>query len=478
MASAVAAIHPVRKRHAVLFHPDGMADLNRRFFRKTGQAYRIRRTNLGAFSALRTTVTTLIRHFGLHQGRQTGRRPQYAVGTYRHAELAAGTVGRHIPETPGSGRDDGRRPIRYLLVQNNGQAAVHFFLLRPDGCRSGQQSQTGQKTAAGCIRLSRIADRFESDGRFRTGFRKPEPITDGSLPASVDTIHTIHAPAVIDPMLRRINAGRFAFTRTKTATVAFFRIDHRTEQGIPGKKTQHRTHRANRIAISTTVTPRQHDQRHESNGGHEKSRQAFHPHLRPVESVTAGSFGQIGQQVISPLIRGSEQVLHDAAVGTVRSEQRHQRTDTGDRCDDEQRQRTVPQPRYGRRIRKTVFFLFPFPADPRNRVLKYPQRADHRTVDTPRQKRQRQQRHDYADIQRQYRRQELNFRQPPEPRVQRSRKIEKQQCDQRKTDDGERYSYFSQHRLLYIIVLSFPSFTPRTTKIPKNRPYRPYPNYG
>ena len=64
MASAVAAIHPVRKRHAVLFHPDGMADLNRRFFRKTGQAYRIRRTNLGAFSALRTQRLGEVHHRG------------------------------------------------------------------------------------------------------------------------------------------------------------------------------------------------------------------------------------------------------------------------------------------------------------------------------------------------------------------------------------------------------------------------------
>ena len=110
---------------------------------------------------------------------------------------------------------------------------------------------------------------------------------------------------------------------------------------------------------------------------------------------------------------------------------------------DEQRKHRIAQPRQRRRMGIAVF---PVPSSqPAEHVLHHAQRTNDRTINASQQQREQYERRHDAEIQGQYRRQELNLGQPAEPCMDRSREIEKQQRDRHETKDGERYSDFSQH---------------------------------
>ena len=105
MAGAVAALHTVGQRNAVLPDPYGMTDAGGGFLLDGDRSDGSRRADLRTPRALRTAVASFVGHFGLHQLLQIGRRAQHAVGTDGHAELAAGAVVRHVAQARGAGRD-------------------------------------------------------------------------------------------------------------------------------------------------------------------------------------------------------------------------------------------------------------------------------------------------------------------------------------------------------------------------------------
>ena len=99
-------------------------------------------------------------------------------------------------------------------------------------------------------------------------------ISDGSLPAFVDTIHAGDATAVIDLVCFRIDTGCFTIAGTQTATIAFGRIDNRLENGKTGDQSQKRSYRADRVAIGSPIPPGKYDQYNEGNCGNDKGWEA------------------------------------------------------------------------------------------------------------------------------------------------------------------------------------------------------------
>ena len=229
-----------------------------------------------------------------------------------------------------------RGTYRYLFVLDDRQSAVHFLFLRFHHRRGGKHGCCRKETAAGGVYLfgSYSLCRFVGCRliRFLPAVFQPKRI----VFACVYTIHARYATAVIDAMVLVVDAGSLASTGTQTAILAFLRINHWTEQRETGEKSQYRSHRTNRVAVSTPVPPCKNNQHDERNGGNKECRQTFQPDLRFIKGIAVRTLGKVGKQVVSPPVHRSKQVGGDTPVGAVRSQQGHERTDTGYQCNDEQ----------------------------------------------------------------------------------------------------------------------------------------------
>ena len=70
--------------------------------------------------------------------------------------------------------------------------------------------------------------------RFRNSLSSGN-VSYSSLPALFDTIHASHATAVIDRMVRRVDARRLAAAGAEFATVTFCRVDNGAEKRESGQ---------------------------------------------------------------------------------------------------------------------------------------------------------------------------------------------------------------------------------------------------
>ena len=265
------------------------------------------------------------------------------------------------------------------------------------------------------------------------------------MPAGVDAVHAGHAARVVDPVLHRIDARGLAFSGAERAGVAFPLVDHGAEERVAGQGAEYGAHRADRVAVGTSAAPGQHDEHDERRGGDEQRREALQPHVGLVEGVAVGPLGEVGQQVVAPAVDRGEEVCGDPPVGAVGCQQGDQRADACGDCRHEEHQHGDAQPPFGRRVGEAVAVLPAAAAQPRDDVLENPQRADDRTVDAPQEEREHHQRDDDGDVERQHGRQELDSGEPSEPGVERPRKVEQQQRDERETDDGKGDSDLAKH---------------------------------
>ena len=148
MPRAVSTLHAVCQRHAIILNPYRMADLYCRLIRPGNRFDCPGGTNFAAFGALRPAVSTLVRHRGLHERRQTCGRTKHAVGTCRHAKLASRTVLGKMSSRQRAGRRYRSKPVRRYLVLDGRQPAIHFFLLLRQGCACCSNSQPDKELAA------------------------------------------------------------------------------------------------------------------------------------------------------------------------------------------------------------------------------------------------------------------------------------------------------------------------------------------
>ena len=443
VAGAVAARNPVGERYAVLPHPDGVADLDGRLVGYGDRLDRPGGTHLRALDAFGPAIAPFVGGFGLHEGHDARRGAQHAVGADRHAELASRAVLGQVAQALGSRRHDRRVACGGLLVEDHGQAAVHLLLLGADEARAQHQSRTREERTARSV-LRHVPLRGCRRSLFGVAFAgQAEPVVERVVLAAVHAVHADHAARIVDRMVFRIDAGGLALSRAESAGGALRRVDHRAEEREAREKSQDSAHGAYGIAPGAAVAPGQNDEQDERRRGDEQRRQAAHPHLRTVEGVAVGPFGQVGQQVVAPAVEGGQQILRDAAIGAVGRYQCHERSDTGNECRDEEDEDAVAQPSFFGRVGVAVLPLAAPAAKPRDDVLHDSERADDRAVDAPEEQREEHEGHHDAQMQGQQRRQELDLRQPPEPRVQAPRKVEEEQRDKCEAEDRKRCSDLS-----------------------------------
>lgn len=255
MPGTVAAFHTIGQRHAVLPYPYGMTYLRGGFIRYGYRTYRSGWAYFAAFRTLRSAVTTLITHFRLHQPRQISGRAKHLVGAGRHTELAGSTMLCEMPCAQCSRRDNRGLAVGNFLVLNNSQTSVHFLFLRFQCSSRGDQSRSGQERAAGIIDL--LCRNFGSVCIRLYGFLHRMLVADGSLVAHSDAIHTSYTTAIINSMFGDVDTSRLTIPGTQLAIHAFVRVNRRFQPRETGKDAQHRTYRADGIAVSPSVPPRQ-----------------------------------------------------------------------------------------------------------------------------------------------------------------------------------------------------------------------------
>ena len=253
---------------------------------------------------------------------------------------------------------------------------------------------------------------------------------DGIVLALLQAVEASHAPAMVYSCIRNINASCLATACAQVAFPAFLFIDFDSEQRKFRDNPQHGSYGADGIAIRTSVPPRQYTYYYKGKQGDEECRKALQPHLGFIESVAVGTFCKIGQQVVSPLVNGSKQVVGDSSVGAIRGNQCGNRSESACHQRQEHDQYAITQHVFRFRIRIRKFFL---PSSyPRHDVLKDSQRADNGTVNASAHKSKYYKKEDNAGIKCQYSRQELNLSHPSEPCMQCPCKVEEQKRDDAK----------------------------------------------
>ena len=477
MPGAVAAFLAIGNRHAVVHDPDRMTYLGRGFISYRDWLDSPCRADFGAMHALGPAITSLVRHFGLHQMQQVSRGPQDTIGAIGHAKLAAGAVLGEMPGVDRAGRQYPGSTVGHFLVFNHRQTAIHFLFLGFQGGRSGQQSRGGQEFAAGgihrsgrfyvqtglCrlhnmagIRIERLdcfpilgshppilsrkglgRNALRACGKFPLGRM---PVMNRVLGAFADAIHAGHATAVVYLMVGDVDARGLAVAFAEFAADALGAIDDGLEPREAGQEAEQGSDRAYRVAIGAAVAPCQDNDNHESSRCNQKGRQAFDVNLDRVESVASGSFGKEGQQVVAPAVNRGEKIGSDAAVGGIGVEQGYKGGDAADQSRHEQDQNRVSQPGNGFGIGVAVLFLLL--AEPGGDVLEYAQGANDRAIDPAEKQGEQKQEEDDPEVQSQHGRQELYLGHPAEIQVQHAGNIEEQQRQQAEEHDSKRDSDF------------------------------------
>ena len=125
----------------------------------------------------------------------------------------------------------------------------------------------------------------EGAGKWMTGFK---------------TVHASHAAAVINRMVRRVDARRLAAAGAEFATVAFRHVETRPEQRAAGQHAQQRSHRADRVAPRASAAPSEEGESCERHDGDEEHPEALHPHLVRIDCVAVDRLGVRGVWVVAP----------------------------------------------------------------------------------------------------------------------------------------------------------------------------------
>lgn len=231
VAGAVAALDVVGEGYAVLLDPHGVAYLYRRLVGCRDRIDGSRGAHLRALHALGTAVAAFVRHGGLHERHEARRGTQHPVGTYRHAELAARAMLRHVACAERSRGRDRSVALGSLLVEDRSQTSVHFHLLGFGG-RGGQKAHACDEVAARRVGFRGLFVRFTpprirvSCGGTLALVARAAAVFYGTLVAGVDAVHAGHAAAVIDGVVLDVDARGLAVAGAALAVDAFRSVDH------------------------------------------------------------------------------------------------------------------------------------------------------------------------------------------------------------------------------------------------------------
>lgn len=128
MAGTSSAMIAVSHRDTVLLDPHGVTDMNEGFIFLSNSLNGACRANLRATCTLRTAVTALEGHLGLHQSQRIGRRTQHAVRACTDAQLTRRAMALHVPCRHRSRRRDRCIAVRSNLIFDLRQTAIYLNL--------------------------------------------------------------------------------------------------------------------------------------------------------------------------------------------------------------------------------------------------------------------------------------------------------------------------------------------------------------
>ena len=129
MAGTVAALLTIAVHDTVFSHPYGVTNLDSSLFFLGNWLDSTSRTYFRTLSTFRTTISTFVRCFRMHEVVQTSRRTENLVWTSRDSQLASRTMLSQVLCTEGSRRSDRSFTLRNMLVFNGSETTVHFQLL-------------------------------------------------------------------------------------------------------------------------------------------------------------------------------------------------------------------------------------------------------------------------------------------------------------------------------------------------------------
>jgi len=186
-------------------------------------------------------------HDGLHHAFDTvfqKGRFQYFGGALRHAKVASRTMYVQV-----FSRKRSRRAQRVFAGPGFVGAQVHAFC---PGTATGGQKSYAQRCQKTTTRSNRII--FRNAYSWAT-FHPAKFILDGFFRTDRRAVVTGDAAAIVHGLLLAVDAGCFAGSGTKTATVATFFVHLETEHGKPRNKTQNGSDRAEGVAKRSAVPP-------------------------------------------------------------------------------------------------------------------------------------------------------------------------------------------------------------------------------
>ena len=251
-------------------------------------------------------------------------------------------------------------------------------------------------------------------------------------------------------MILGIDATGFAIASTKSTTIALFQVKDRTQEREVTDVAQHCAYRTDGVAIRASTPPGKNANDDKCCHCHTKRQSRTHPHIYGIERIRIVVFGNGSQSVVNPHIEGLQQVGGYTPIGAVggnedcktvqscyhqhQEQQKHQSTKHTLRW-----RITV----FVGQLRLLVFAEHPTLANPRNNVLHHTQGANDRTIDASKQESQQNKPDNYAHVQSQYSRQELNLRHPGKIVLCCSREIEEEHSHSHPKDDGQCDTDFS-----------------------------------
>lgn len=210
------------------------------------------RTYFGTFGTLGTAVALFRTTFRAASARQVGRWTEYLIRADGNAELTGCTVLTEVTDALCSRRNKGCLSFGHFLVSDGSQTAVYFLFLCIQRAAGYCQCRCRQEAAAATVYVFGVLG-------FCSGISASFYIVEGAFLAGIQTVQTYYATAVVYLVRYAVDAGCLTATGTQSATVALGGINFGTEPREAGKEAQYGTHRADGIAVGTSVPPCQYD---------------------------------------------------------------------------------------------------------------------------------------------------------------------------------------------------------------------------
>ena len=145
---------------AVLLNPHSVTDMNEGFIFLFDSLNSTRRAYLRTMRTLRSAITALERHLGLHEAERVRRRTQDVVRTRTHAQLTRRTMTLHVPCRDSPRRYYRRFTMRSYLIFYLCQTSIDFDLRLCESRRSYCNCRASQKCPS--VRRSRSVSQRRS----------------------------------------------------------------------------------------------------------------------------------------------------------------------------------------------------------------------------------------------------------------------------------------------------------------------------